>query len=54
MSECYIYKQQNVDLRAVPWEGKAKREQRTEITGQETEKNEWGFIQGQPKAMQKY
>lgn len=27
---------------------------KTEITGKKQEKKEWGFIQGQPKAMQKY
>jgi len=32
-SECYTYIQQNVDLRAVPWEGKANNTMGTEITG---------------------
>lgn len=46
MLEYYIYIQQNVDLRAVPWEGKVNNTMRTEITGKETEKKERGFTQG--------
>lgn len=46
MLEYYIYIQQNVDLRAVPREGKVNNTKRTEITGKETEKKRAGIHSG--------